>query len=103
MLEQFTQIGDKARAALGTITDAESLEAFRIQYLGRKGEVTGMLSMIGNLPKELKKDGGLPCTLADAGISVNPVSAYYHDHLFVPVEKAGQAMQLLATLAQSHD
>ena len=42
-------------------------------------------------------------TLADAGISVNPVSAYYHDHLFVPVEKAGQAMQLLATLAQSHD
>ncbi|MHC4552568.1 MAG: phenylalanine--tRNA ligase subunit alpha [Planctomycetota bacterium] len=58
MLEQFTQIGDKARAALEKITDAESLEAFRIQYLGRKGEVTGMLSMIGKLPKELKKDGG---------------------------------------------
>ena len=42
-------------------------------------------------------------TLAEAGISVNPVSAYYHDHLFVPVEKAEQAMRLLAMLAQSHD
>ena len=41
-------------------------------------------------------------TLADAGISVNPVSAYYHDHLFVPSDKAERAMQLLTTLAQAH-
>ena len=33
--------------------------------------------------------------LAGAGISVNPVSAFYHDHLFVPVEKAELAMKLL--------
>jgi phenylalanyl-tRNA synthetase alpha chain len=58
MLEQFTQIGDQARAALKTISDAESLEAFRIEYLGRNGSVTGMLSQIGKLPKEQKKDGG---------------------------------------------
>ena len=58
MLEQFTQIGDQARAALKTISDAESLEAFRIQFLGRNGLVTGMLSQIGKLPKEQKKDGG---------------------------------------------
>jgi len=58
MLEQFTQIGDQARAALKTISDAESLEAFRIEYLGRKGLVTGMLSQIGKLPKEQKKEGG---------------------------------------------
>jgi hypothetical protein len=41
--------------------------------------------------------------LAGAGISVNPVSAYYHDHLFVPVEKVAQTMRLLTTLAQSPD
>ncbi|OQY04345.1 MAG: phenylalanine--tRNA ligase subunit alpha [Planctomycetales bacterium 4572_13] len=58
MLEQFTQIGDQARADLAKITNAESLEAFRIQYLGRKGSVTGMLSMIGKLPKEQKRQGG---------------------------------------------
>jgi len=34
--------------------------------------------------------------LAKAGISVNAVSAYYHDHLFVPCDKAEQAMRLLA-------
>ena len=89
MLEQFTEIGDRARAALGTITDADSLEAFRIQYLGRKGEVTGMLSMIGTLPKELKKDGGqlanqikqditaafeaVKLKLGDAGAAVKPL------------------------------
>ena len=58
MLEQFTQIGDRARSELQTIADAETLEAFRIKYLGRKGEVTGMLSQIGKLPKEEKKAGG---------------------------------------------
>ena len=58
MLEQFTQIGDEARAELATITDVESLEAFRIKYLGRKGAVTGMLGLIGKLPKEQKREGG---------------------------------------------
>ncbi len=38
--------------------------------------------------------------LAAAGISVNPVSAYYHDHLFVPAEKASQVMALLGEWAQ---
>ncbi len=33
--------------------------------------------------------------LASAGISVNPVSAFYHDHLFVPVDRADDAMRLL--------
>lgn len=33
--------------------------------------------------------------LADAGVSVNAVSAFYHDHLFVPVESVEKAMALL--------
>lgn len=33
--------------------------------------------------------------LARAGISVNPISAYYHDHLFVPWESRWQAMHIL--------
>ena len=36
--------------------------------------------------------------LADAGISINVVSAYYHDHLFVPSGSAGAAMQVLREL-----
>jgi hypothetical protein len=33
--------------------------------------------------------------LAEAGISVNAVSAFHHDHLFVPADRAGEAMALL--------
>ncbi len=33
--------------------------------------------------------------LAERGISVNPVSAYYHDHLFVPVSRTQETMILL--------
>ncbi|MDH4201800.1 MAG: phenylalanine--tRNA ligase subunit alpha [Phycisphaerae bacterium] len=58
MLEQFRQIGEQARAALKNVSDAQSLEAFRIEYLGRNGSVTGMLSQIGKLPKEQKREGG---------------------------------------------
>ena len=39
--------------------------------------------------------------LAQAGISVNPVSACYHDHLFVPWESRWQAMDELRRLGQS--
>src|ERR1700748_3061380 len=33
--------------------------------------------------------------LAEAGISVNAVSAFYHDHLFVPEDRAEEALQIL--------
>ena len=33
--------------------------------------------------------------LAEAGISVNAVSAFYHDHLFVPEHKADEALRHL--------
>jgi hypothetical protein len=37
--------------------------------------------------------------LAQAGISVNPISGFHHDHLFVPAERAGEAMEILAALS----
>ena len=40
--------------------------------------------------------------LADAGISVNPVAGFYHDHLFVPVAKADEAMRLLSALSEKN-
>jgi hypothetical protein len=36
--------------------------------------------------------------LADTGISVNAVSAFYHDHLFVPEHRASEALQLLQNM-----
>ncbi|WP_448044023.1 ACT domain-containing protein [Bradyrhizobium liaoningense] len=39
--------------------------------------------------------------LAEAGISVNAVSAFYHDHLFVPVDKADEAMAVLQAMSRA--
>jgi len=40
--------------------------------------------------------------LAAAGMGVNPVSAFYHDHLFVPAERAEEALELLRRLAKDN-
>lgn len=37
--------------------------------------------------------------LAAAGMGVNPVSAFHHDHLFVPADRAQEAVALLRELA----
>jgi hypothetical protein len=37
--------------------------------------------------------------LKDAGISCNVVAGYTHDHLFVPEDKAQQALEALGTLS----
>jgi uncharacterized protein len=38
--------------------------------------------------------------LAEAGIPCNVVAGYYHDHLFVPANKAGHAMDILKRLGE---
>jgi uncharacterized protein len=38
--------------------------------------------------------------LAEAGISCNVVAAAYHDHLFVPVESASQAISVLQAMQE---
>src|SRR5206468_7870998 len=38
--------------------------------------------------------------LAEAGISVNAVSAFYHDHLFVPDDRADEALRHLQDMSR---
>ena len=58
MLEQFERIGKDALAALKKVTDAATLEDFRIKYLGRKGQITQMLGQISQLTLEQKPRAG---------------------------------------------
>ncbi|MHC4144994.1 MAG: phenylalanine--tRNA ligase subunit alpha [Planctomycetota bacterium] len=58
MLEQFEKTGNDALAELQKVTDLAALEEFRIKYLGRKGQVTQLLSRIGKLPPEQKPQAG---------------------------------------------
>jgi uncharacterized protein len=39
--------------------------------------------------------------LAEAGISVNAVSAFHHDHLFVPADRANEALAVLHEISSS--
>jgi phenylalanyl-tRNA synthetase alpha chain len=58
MLEQFEKIGSEALKALKQAKDPAALEDFRIKYLGRKGQITQMLSQIGQFPPEQKRSAG---------------------------------------------
>ncbi len=58
MLEQFEKVGNDALADLKEVTDLAALEEFRIKYLGRKGQITGMLSQIGECPADQRPGAG---------------------------------------------
>jgi hypothetical protein len=43
--------------------------------------------------------GAFATALAEAGLSCNVVAGFHHDHLFVPYEQAGQAVEILKALS----
>ena len=52
MKQQLETIRQQALAALDAATDFQNLEALRVKYLGKKGELTGVLKMMGKLSPE---------------------------------------------------
>ncbi|MEA3336357.1 MAG: phenylalanine--tRNA ligase subunit alpha [Chloroflexota bacterium] len=52
MLEELTVLREEAIESLAAADDAAALEAWRVEYLGRKGSVTGLMRNIGKLPGE---------------------------------------------------
>ena len=58
MLTEFEKIGKEARQALDNVKSVEELEQFRIKFLAKKGRVTQMLSQIGKMPPEQRKQAG---------------------------------------------
>ena len=56
-------------------------------------EVHSSLEAVGFL-------AAITARLAAAGIGVNPVSGYFHDHLFVPEGRAEEAVGILESLAR---
>ena len=53
MHENLIQLRDEALTELGTATDADALEAWRVRYLSRKGgALTTAMGVLGTLPRE---------------------------------------------------
>ncbi len=58
MLEQLENLYQQALAEIEQIADAESLRAWEIGYLGKKGSITQMLRSTGQLPPEQRATFG---------------------------------------------
>lgn len=75
---------------LRTIAEQEGLDAKFTARMIKLG-VQSSLDAVGFL-------AAITAKLADAGISVNPVAAFYHDYIFVPAERAEDAIAVLQRL-----
>lgn len=51
-MSDLDAILNAARSAVSGATDEAALDAVRVQYLGKKGELTGLLKTLGKLPAE---------------------------------------------------
>ncbi len=52
MKKQLLKIRDKALEELASIKDLKTLEQLRIEYLGKKGQVTSLMKKLGELTRE---------------------------------------------------
>lgn len=58
MLKELEKTAANALDDLKKVCNLAELENFRIKYLSRKGKITELLGQVGQLPKELKPQGG---------------------------------------------
>lgn len=78
-------------------SEAEALKA-RLPVLFRAAWIT---LMVHSDLQAVGLTAAFARVLGDAGISCNVVAAAYHDHIFVPVERAETAMAQLKALQKS--
>ena len=58
MIEQIQALQQRAKADLEAVRTGEALEAYRIQYLGSKGEVKALMTGLKDVPREDKPAAG---------------------------------------------
>ena len=62
-LEQLSRIAAEAKDALAAATTVAELDTVETHYLGRKGQLTGLLRLVGSLPPEEKPQFGAAVNL----------------------------------------
>lgn len=84
---------------LTVVISREAAESLRLKFESTWGLVTlsihSDLTAVGFLARVTQH-------LAQAGLSVNVVSAYYHDHLFVPFPEVERVVELLTSLSETY-
>jgi phenylalanyl-tRNA synthetase alpha chain len=87
MLKQLEELKAKALQELGDISAASELESWRVRYLGRKSELTGILRGLASLPLEERRA---------AGASANRVKAELEESLGQKTEDLKREQEKLA-------
>ncbi len=86
----------REKEGLTLIIEKSVADKAQLQYSGSWSlitcEINSDLAAVGFM-------AAISNALAAAGIPCNPVSAYFHDHLFVPKEKAQQSMSILREIS----
>ena len=83
MANDVSEIRDRAQAEIASADSLETLDACRVKYLGKKGELTQVLKTLGSLsPEERPKVGGL----------VNEVKALLQDAITVKHDALSQQL-----------
>ncbi|MGC3875148.1 phenylalanine--tRNA ligase subunit alpha [Halomonas sp. GXIMD04776] len=57
-MEHLPSLVAEARAAIAKAEDVSTLDAVRVEYLGKKGEITTLLKGLGKLPAEQRPQAG---------------------------------------------
>ncbi|MFT4693253.1 MAG: phenylalanyl-tRNA synthetase alpha chain [Francisella sp.] len=63
-MQLVNEMKDKALAELNLVTDKKAVDDLRVKYLGKKGELTGMMKLIATLPNEEKPKLGQAVNIA---------------------------------------
>jgi phenylalanyl-tRNA synthetase alpha chain len=58
MLEQLNDLHSQALDELERVADRQALEAWRVRYLGKKSNLTGLLRSLATLPLEQRREAG---------------------------------------------
>ena len=57
-MEDLEKLGTEAKAAIEAAADGQALEALRVEYLGKKGQISGLLKGLGKLSAEERPKAG---------------------------------------------
>ena len=57
-MENLEQLADQAKAAIETAQDVAALDSIRVEFLGKKGEITQLLKGLGKLSAEERPKAG---------------------------------------------
>lgn len=68
-MESINQIEEKALQQIDAASDLETLDALRVEFLGKKGELTALLKNLSSLPVEDRPKAGQAVNLAKQSLA----------------------------------